>query len=138
MVVNSITILVFSKDRPYQLGQYLRTLFRYSGDQLLNVSVLARIQSDYEEGYKTIAAKFPQVTLIREADFGQQLVELVLSADEEGFFIFGVDDALFCAEIPWSCAMDSLAKNPLLQCVHMKLSPGLSYCHPAGSIQVRY
>ena len=135
-MAGSISVLVFSKDRPFQLGQYLRTLFHYSGDQDLKVSVLVRVQADYEQGYKILAAKFPHVTFIRETDFGEQLVDLVQGVDEEGFVTFGVDDALFCAAIPWSSAAEALAKNPAIQCVHLKLSPGICYCHPAGSIQV--
>lgn len=131
-----ISVIVFSKDRPFQLGQYLRTLFRYTRNVLLKVCVVAKIQEDYEEGYKRLAVLFPQVYFIRETNFSEHVKELVESVDESDFVIFGVDDALFCAEIPWSYAVDSLSTIPRLQCVHLKLSPGLVYCHPAASVQV--
>ncbi len=134
-----VTVIIFSKDRPFQLGEYLRTLFQYSRDSLgvLNVFVLAHIHEDYATGYDKVAASFPQITLLRETNFAQQLIDLVESAAEEGFILFGVDDALFCASIPWSAATLALTNIPSLQCVHLKLCPGLSYCHPAGSPQVQ-
>jgi hypothetical protein len=133
-----VTVIVFSKDRPFQLGEYLRTLFQYSccDNLVLKVFVLANINEDYATGYDKIVASFPQVTLVLEADFARQLIDLVEGASSEGYILFGVDDALFCASIPWSAAASALQNMPSMQCVHLRLCPGLSYCHPAASPQV--
>jgi hypothetical protein len=51
------------------------------------------------------------------------------------YVLFGVDDALFCSAVPMHaacCALDSLAS---LSCVHLRLSPGMAYCHPAQKPQ---
>jgi hypothetical protein len=132
-----ICVFIFSKDRPFQLGQYLRTLFRYSGDVLLKVSVIANIQKEYEEGYKKIVDSFPQVLIVRETNFAEQLLQLIACVEDSDNVVFGVDDALFCAEIPWSHVVGALLNYPSIQCIHLKLCPGITFCHPAGSVQVR-
>jgi hypothetical protein len=135
--MDEVTVIVFSKDRPFQLGEYLRTLFHYShGECNLKVFVLAHIQKEYTTGYDKIESSFPSVTLLRETDFAQQLIDLVEGANEEGYILYGVDDALYCASIPWSAAVSALRDMPSMQCVHLRLCPGLSYCHSAGAPQV--
>ena len=92
-----------------------------------------------------------------------QLKELVGGAD--GHVLFGVDDALFCGDLPLgyrtllcqlnevlsrfglpglqcliyslslSDAVAALQARPSLLCVHLRLSPGLNFCHTADSIQ---
>jgi hypothetical protein len=132
-----VTVVVFSKDRPFQLGEYLRTLFQYSRGSLVpKVFVLAHIHEDYGTGYDKIMASFPEVTLMQETNFAQQLIDIVEGVNEQGYILFGVDDALYCASIPWIAATSALSNIPSMQCVHLRLCPGLSYCHPAGSPQV--
>ena len=131
-----ISVIVFSKDRPFQLSEYLRTLQSYSQNVNLRISVLANIQPEFEEGYQLISEMYPDVDIVRETNFGVQLCSLLNNDSNDGYLIFGVDDALFCSDIPWKSATDALASVPQLQCVHIRLSPGLSFCHPANSVQV--
>lgn len=62
-----------------------------------------------------------------------QVTSLVRNAEEN--IMFGVDDALFCSSLPIQAAAKALAKDNSLSCVHLRLSPGLTFCHPAGKQQ---
>ncbi|KAJ1481183.1 hypothetical protein T484DRAFT_1808451 [Baffinella frigidus] len=133
-----VSVLVFSKDRPFQLGEYLRTLLLYSHGATLRVTVLAAISARFEASYAHLAEVFPEVDFWRETDFARQVedntVEEAVTASGE-FLLFGVDDALFCNLLPLGAAADALRHEARLSCVHLKLSPGLGFSHPAGAVQ---
>ena len=200
-----VRVIVFSKDRAFQLGQYLRTLFAKNRGASLDVHVLYRADSpemeaqDFVASYLRVKDAFPEVHFEREVDFAtqvacilsfyaplfytrkfhsifsipllisvhsfahfraKQLKELVAGADNH--VLFGVDDALFCGDLPlgydsiinfslpfmprisarifltWALASDAvnaLQGWPSLLCVHLRLSPGLNFCHTANAIQ---
>ena len=100
---------------------------------MLRVTVLAAIAPRFEASYSRVAETFPQVTLVRETDFAKQLEASVAASGE--FLLFGVDDALFCDRVPLGPALAALREHALLSCVHLKLSPGLSFSHPANAVQ---
>lgn len=87
----------------------------------------------FEVGYSKLEADFPQVQFVRESNFASQVTAAIASSGD--FLLFGVDDALFCNTIPLGSAVAALREDPLLSCVHLKLSPGLSFSHPAGKVQ---
>jgi hypothetical protein len=133
-----VRVIVFSKDRAFQLGQYLRTLLAKSRGATLDVHVLFHVNDktgtrDFEESYARVQDAFPTVSFERETDFAKQLKELVAGADSH--VLFGVDDALFCGDLPLGDAVAALQARPSLLCVHLRLSPGLNFCHTADVIQ---
>lgn len=141
-VTPSVRVIVFSKDRAFQLGQYLRTLYAWSSGATLDVHVLYRVDSpacsapearDFAASYARVQAAFPGVHFVREIDFAAQLKDIVAGA--QSHVLFGVDDALFCGEVPLGAAVAALEARPTLLCVHLRLSPGLSFCHTADAIQ---
>ena len=138
----SVRVIVFSKDRAFQLWQYLRTLYAWSSGATLDVHVLYRVDSpacsapearDFAASYARVQAAFPEVHFVREIDFAAQLKDIVAGA--ESHVLFGVDDALFCGEVPLGAAVAALEARPTLLCVHLRLSPGLNFCHTADAIQ---
>lgn len=78
-----VRVVVFSKDRAFQLGQYLRTLLARSRGATLDVHVLFRAASsvdeqkgtarDFEESYARVQAAFPTVSFECETDFALQV-----------------------------------------------------------------
>ena len=64
-------VIVFSKDRAFQLGQYLRTLFAFRRGAELDVHVLYRVEPapqqgsaarrDFATSYERVQAAFPSV-----------------------------------------------------------------------------
>lgn len=77
----SVRVIVFSKDRAFQLGQYLRTLFASSRGATLDVHVLFRTDPpangrarDFAASYARVQAAFPAVNFVREDNFAVQVV----------------------------------------------------------------
>ena len=99
--MNSFEIVVFSKDRAFQLQQYLRTFSRFcavtNGSYHTTVLYRADPGSPFAASYDRVAAEFPSVSFIREMggsgsfSFGTQL-ERILSDTQAAYILFGVDD----------------------------------------------
>ena len=74
-----VRVIVFSKDRAFQLGQYLRTLFAKNRGASLDVHVLYRADSpemdarDFVASYLRVKDAFPDVHFEREVDFATQV-----------------------------------------------------------------
>ncbi len=74
-----VRVIVFSKDRAFQLGQYLRTLFAKNRGASLDVHVLYRADSpemearDFVASYLRVKDAFPKVHFEREVDFATQV-----------------------------------------------------------------
>lgn len=212
-------VIVFSKDRAFQLGQYLRTLFAFCRGAELDVHVLYRadpapqqgsaVRRDFAASYERVQAAFPSVHFVREVDFAAQVARRCLARPPplsraaccllltayclllvaRGFtaagrlFLVPAQGAggrrrqphslwrrrravlrrpparvrawqsvrrpalsLQCqarrtdSRSPWrarirSEAVAALQTNSWLLCVHLRLSPGLAFCHTANAMQ---
>jgi hypothetical protein len=132
-----VRVIVFSKDRAFQLRQYLRSLFVKGRGATLDVHVLYRVDPpvsgrpagrDFAASYASVQAAFPAVNFVPEVDLAAQVRSRVqtvacfvlafcfpgapisrcawqtqlkeLVAGSDGYILFGVDDALFCGDLP--------------------------------------
>ena len=149
-------VIVFSKDRAFQLHEYLRTLKLHlspssSSHYHLRISVLyhAPPGSRFGASYERVRALHPDVSFHAErsgAEFSAALCELVASSSEatsaaaatapnvcagNRFVLFGVDDALFFADFDLGLAAHFMRHRPSHWGFHLKLHPGICWCHPA-------
>lgn len=86
-----IQFIVFSRARPLQLAGYLTSLYKHcSGD--FRVSVLAKVDVEFEEAYTDLVREFGSTRFVTEYDFARQLLSLIGDAE---FTCFGCDDAVF-------------------------------------------
>jgi len=77
----ALCVIVFSKDRAFQLGEYLRTLLAFGRGALLDIHVLYRAEPDnsgcgrrdFVASYARVQAAFPSVNFVREVDFAAQV-----------------------------------------------------------------
>jgi hypothetical protein len=194
-----VRVIVFSKDRAFQLGQYLRTLFAKNRGASLDVHVLYRADSpemearDFVASYLRVQDAFPDVHFEREVDFATQVACILsfcaLFYTRKFHSIFSIPELIFvrlnssrslsqeptttCSSgwtmrcsaetcrwgtthrliffflpfmprssarifLTWALASDAvnaLQGWPSLLCVHLRLSPGLNFCHTANAIQ---
>ncbi|CAN0087054.1 unnamed protein product, partial [Ectocarpus sp. 4 AP-2014] len=103
-----------------------------------------------EESYDLIRRRHPNVRFLRErlGEFCTQLRSLVGEEweesakegegghDEEGgeaFVLFAVDDMFFYRDFRLPDAVRLLATDPSVFCVHLRLHPGITWSHTAGS-----
>lgn len=102
---------------------------KYHWGAQISVHALCRIEAEFEDSYAIVSKAFPQTQILRETSFAPQLKCLISSSHTH--IVFGVDDALFCSSLPLGPACRALDTMPHLSCVHLRLSPGISYSHPA-------
>lgn len=104
-MATSLHVIIFSKDRAWQLQELLISLYSHilKDRDPYNVSVLYKAErgGEYWESYQKLEKDFPAVNFISEENFGRQL-EGLLGLREEfsengkyGFVMFAVDDMLF-------------------------------------------
>ena len=133
---NNVTILCFSKDRPFQLKEFLRTLLHYVHNLhgTINITVLYKVDdkddSTMASSYEYVGTLFPQVHMLRETNFATQLQEFV-AATQQDYLMFAVDDILFYNHIELSEPIRALKSSSDIFAFHTKLHPNVSYCHPA-------
>jgi len=68
-----LTVICFSKDRAFQLKEYLRSLLLYVHGPRLHVVVLYKATSAFVKSFKKLQEMFPQVEWIEEDCFANQL-----------------------------------------------------------------
>ena len=142
--VNSI---IFSKDRPFQLHECIRTLLlAHRGDRAydsseLHVHVLWQASHrDFELGYDSILTYWAlhsknggtQVHIQREQNFGSDLCRILDSCSNSpsSCILFVVDDAVWFRTADVLSAAHVLIKNDRIRGALLKLHPGVCYGYP--------
>jgi hypothetical protein len=134
--------LIFSKDRPFQLQECLRTCLKYvctSSDEIVRYYVLFTSSDDRtRELYGHVAIAYPGVTFVDETEFGadfQRILDgmVALAGVQPALIMLLVDDALFVSSVPVGDAA-ALLLRPGVAVYHCKLHPGVWYSHPASCI----
>jgi len=131
-----VTVICFSKDRAFQLKEYLRTLLTYVTGPKLSVHVIWKASTTkFRESYQKLAEMFgTKVEFIEETDFVGQLKDLVKKAHD--FILWGVDDVFYYNTISLAPFMDVMNRDATILCGHLRLSPNVTYCHPSDSNSV--
>lgn len=98
-----ISVICFSKERPYQLYQLLCSMSFYSPEFFIDsvISVVCCFGT-YQFQYETIFSKFSNVNVIDESDFYEDILHCIQSMQDQGFthIMFCVDDMIFIS--PWN------------------------------------
>lgn len=129
---DGVTIICFSKDRTFQLKEYLRTLINALNSTIsVNIHVLWTASPEFEGSYKSLISMFPDVTFHQEYDFSAQLIELVQKAQK--YILWGVDDVLYYNTIPLDTIVDTMSSDRSILSTILKLSPNITYCHPSNA-----
>lgn len=126
-------IIVFSKNRPWQLKEYLRTLHEYAYGTY-DVSVIYNSDDEYKDRYEKLKELSPTVSFYNEncpADFCKQLFHLFLSSDAK-HIMFGTDDVLWYNDFSLNIAEACLNNNPECFGYSYRLHENIKYCHPAN------
>jgi hypothetical protein len=107
---SSLSVIVFSKDRPLQLQGYLESLIYFSNIDPSDISVLYK---DSEAiSYSKLVESFPGICWLMETNFYQDTFNLIRGSKD--FVMFGVDDVVFKEHIDFPAAIDTLKLKPEL------------------------
>lgn len=106
-----VRVICFSKDRPFQLKEYLRSLLSMSLDPV-DVSILYKDSDRFAQSYERVKLMFPTVHFVRQFSFFDQVLELVSGAYK--YIQFDVDDSIYYREFSMQDPFDALANPEVL------------------------
>lgn len=144
----TLHVVLFSKDRAFQLRECLQSVRRHVRGRVL-VSVLYAASSPaVEDAYRAVAGATAsneghasvspgdaagecRMVFHRETSFAED-VRALLASSSAPFLTFLVDDALFLRDVSVEDARRLLAPGKRVAAWFLKLHPGVSYSHPAS------
>lgn len=128
------SVIVFSKDRPWQLQQYLRSFHKFAQTtKKVEIFVIwAASNDEYASRYQKIISdnEAPHPLMWRETSFANDL-DTILSIANGQFLIWGVDDVLFYRPFDLDVAAAILDRDESVLSFAMRMSPAINYCQPA-------
>ena len=144
------SVLVFSKDRPFQLDQFLKSLHENVSilpDKIVVLYTAGTWQTQYDE----VRVRYSNCKFVLEEDFSSDLMRILHSLKADGAdggkregegeenavcVTFCVDDLLFTANTDLRYYAKMLTGSCGKGCfsVQIKLHPGISYSHPASKV----
>lgn len=130
--------ILFSKDRPFQARECLRTFQKhFEWRPQLSVRVLyAASDADTLSLYDAVASQFPSVEFVREASFAEDFTRLLVpvppSSPAPSYIMFLVDDIVFTAKVRAEAAAAVLEATPSVVAFHWKLHPAIWFHQPSG------
>ena len=132
MIDKLVDVIIFSKDRPWQLGELLRTMIKHA--DFNNIHVLMKVQSTYEENYNVIKNRFGNRVNFHSEDSGFKdsffkILDLCPRA-----FAFMVDDVVFYNKFSSQNAIDIMERLPIIS-YQFKMNHSYSRCQTAGKKQ---
>lgn len=131
-----IHAIIFSKDRPWQLKEYLRTLILYiKGDYQISVIYKAsteELQKAYTHLENSYFGCYPQINFENESkkSFEQLFRDAVKKPSR--YILFGVDDVLFYNRFNLDDAASYLDIYSEVEAVSLRLHLGITYCQPGN------
>ena len=138
-----VTVICFSKDRAFQMQEYMRTLEAYvirsSPSIDFDVHIIWRATTlKFQKSYLKLASDFatgatPNTTYnwIEESNCTQHLSDAVKSASP--YILWGVDDVLYYNPTDVSEFIEIMEKDKKVLCATLRLSPNVTYCHPSNA-----
>ncbi|KAJ8610833.1 hypothetical protein CTAYLR_006444 [Chrysophaeum taylorii] len=125
-----VRVVIFSKDRPYQLGCLLRSIEQHVVGADLDIIVIWR--ADDAALYDPVRATFPNVWFEREQHAGDFERLLRSSCGGRDFILACVDDAFLYRPVDLGAAVRVLIGDAAVLAFHLKLSPHVTWSHPAS------
>jgi hypothetical protein len=128
--------VIFSRNRALQCHLLLSTLFNHCKDieQESNIFVLHRNDSEHEKSYETLKTEFPTVNFVKETNFKQDLLKLLLSNESNISWgknvCFLTDDSVICNDFNMTNVIKTLENSR--DCLGFSLRLGLNtkFCYP--------
>lgn len=137
-----VSVICFSKDRAFQMQEYMRTLETYvirsSPAVDFDVHIIWRASTTkFRDSYIKLSNLFggsctPNTTYnwIEESNFSQHLSDTVKAASP--YILWGVDDVLYYNPTDIRPFVDLMEQDRSILCSTLRLSPNVTYCHPSN------
>jgi hypothetical protein len=123
-----ISCLCFSKDRPFQLDGYIRSLRRFF-PCALDLTVLHTATNPViADGFRELATQHPNTRFVEEIDFGSQLLFWLKNVSSDLIF-FGCDDVVFHRPIAWQLVSRTFQQYTDLLGFSLRLGRNIRFNH---------
>ena len=129
-----VDVIVFSKDRPWQLSEYIRTFQKYCLGDFQMYVIYKASKPEFDTAYQHLIKANETVEFVREdesMDFNTCLNMIVNEYGEAPYIMFGVDDVIFYREFSLFAAELALSYNYTFS-YSFRLNPNITYCQPAN------
>lgn len=103
-----ITHIVFSKNRPLQLEGYLRSLYKYLPEALMQTVIIYKPEL-FEQEYNSVFSKFSNIEVLKENDFHSDFINILAEVQTE-YVLFGIDDVVFFDGLDFSIIDNTFRK----------------------------
>jgi len=128
-----INILVFSKNRALQLDLCLNSFYKRCLDfEFANIYVLYKVDNLFKISYKVIQKEHPNINMIKEIDFRQNLLDII---SNKKYILFLTDDSIFCNDFSLREIIELLEENEKILGFSFRLGLNTRYCYPLDKDQ---
>lgn len=130
---NNLQVIVYSKDRPWQLAEYLRTFRKFISSDIKPKVIWKASNETFTKAYEDLFTK-GWCEPVSETDHKGTFKELVLRTIDTKipYILWGVDDIL------WYRKLDNFAHVPNFLnkafSYSLRLAPNVTFCQPANNI----
>jgi len=129
---NELQVLLFSKDRPWQAKEYLRTFRKHVSADIKPKVIWKASNEAFKKAYEDLWTK-GWCEPISEEDYKGTFKELVLSTVDTAkpYLMFGVDDEIYYRKLEHFEEI----KLVLNKCFSysLRLAPNITFCQPANN-----
>lgn len=131
---NSISCIVFSKDRPIQLDACLKSFLRNcSSNERIHLKVIYKCSNErFENQYKSLISEYRNVKFIKETYFKNDVLEQLRSSD---FVAFIVDDTIFIDKFSFDDIINALENHNDAIGFSLRLGINIVYSYPLDKYQ---
>ena len=127
-------VIIFSKNRPWQLGELLRTLFKYT--DFSNIHVLIKSDDLYLDNYNIIRNRFENKVNFHEETRGFKQSFFEIFDQCKNYVAFMVDDVVFYNNFSCKDAIGEMDKKEIFA-YQFKMNSNYIRCHTAGKKQLK-
>lgn len=120
-------VIVFSRNRPYQLTALLESASQFGRIDLEAIAVIHRYDEKYYPGLQTVASEFPTATFIQQTTWENCLLETIEQCGQT--MAFATDDSVFTRECRWRMCEDILLKEEQILAFCHRYGLHLDYCN---------
>jgi hypothetical protein len=89
---NTISNIIFTKNRPLQLDAYLQSLYRYFPADLIQTYIIYK-EELFSDEYNQLFKKYHKCVVINESDFYSDFMHVLDQIDTK-YILFGIDDVV--------------------------------------------
>lgn len=135
--MSNLSITIWSKNRPFQLREFIRTFRKYVKCQNFDMTVIYKYDGEYTEKLNNIIHSNPDIQFVQENNFWNQTLASVMQC-KSNVIMFATDDLIFFRKISIASIQkifDEGCHGRNYFAFNTRWHKDLTYCQSAGMIE---